>query len=97
VETKDIVRCEASDNYTLFFLQNGEKLLVCKTLKDFSEILTSYGFIRTHQSHLVNNHFVKSYLNEDGGTLLMKDKTKIPISRQNRQLVKQALVDGTKK
>jgi two-component system, LytTR family, response regulator len=37
---------------------------------------------------------VKSYLNEDGGTLLMKDKTKIPISRQNRQLVKQALVDN---
>jgi two-component system LytT family response regulator len=91
VRVSDIVRCEASNNYTLFYLQSGEKILVCKTLKEFAELLRPYNFIRTHQSHLVNLYFVKSFLKEDGGSLFLNDRTKIPISRQNRDLVKDAL------
>lgn len=91
VRVDEIIRCEASDNYTIFFLTNNEKVMVCKTLKEFADLLTPHDFIRTHQSHLVNLHFVKSYLREDGGALLLKDLTRIPISRQNRDLVKAAL------
>ena len=91
VRVDNIIRCEASNNYTLFYLQNGEKVLVCKTLKEFAELLTPHNFIRTHQSHLVNLHFVKSFLREDGGTLFLNDQTKVPISRQNRDMVKEKL------
>ena len=34
---------------------------------------------------------IKSFLKEDGGTLLLTDQTKIPISRQNREMVKARL------
>lgn len=91
VRVDEIVRCEASNNYTNFFLANGEKTLVCKTLKEFAELLQPYDFIRTHQSHLVNLQFVKSYLKEDGGTLLLRDGARIPISRQHREPVRDAL------
>ncbi len=91
VKVSDVIRCEASNNYTLFYLQNKEQVLVCKTLKEFADLLKSHQFIRTHQSHLVNQAFVKSYLKEDGGTLLLNDQTKIPISRQNRDMVKEML------
>ena len=94
VRVSDIVRCEASNNYTLFYLQSGEKVLVCKTLKEFAELLKPHSFIRTHQSHLINLYFVKSFLKEDGGTLYLYDQTKIPISRQNRDSVKIALGKG---
>jgi two-component system LytT family response regulator len=91
VKITEIIRCEASNNYTNFYLQNGERVLVCKTLKDFADLLKPHQFIRTHQSHLVNQAFIKSYLKEDGGTLLLNDQTKIPISRQNREMVKESL------
>jgi len=91
VKVDDIVRCEASDNYTTFYLQNNEKVLVCKTLKEYAELLKPHHFIRTHQSHLVNIHFVKSLLKEDGGVLLLINLTKIPISRQNKENVKAML------
>jgi len=91
VRVDDIMHCEASNNYTLFYLQNTERILVCKTLKEFAELLTPHHFIRTHQSHLVNLYFVKSLLKEDGGTLLLTDQTKVPISRQNRDMVKARL------
>ncbi len=91
VKLEEIIRCEASDNYTLFFLQNGENILVSKTLKEYDDLLRTHNFQRVHQSHLVNMQFVKSLLKEDGGTLLLSDKTKIPISRQNLDAVKKAL------
>jgi two-component system LytT family response regulator len=91
VKITDIIRCEASNNYTNFYLQNGERVLVCKTLKDFADLLKPHQFIRTHQSHLVNQAFIKSYLKEDGGTLLLNDQAKIPISRQSREMVKETL------
>ncbi len=91
VKIADILRCESSNNYTQFYLYNGERVLVCKTLKEVSEILQPHRFIRTHQSHLVNIEGVKSYLREDGGSLLLTDGTKVPISRQNREMVKETL------
>lgn len=91
VKVNEIVRCEAANNYTNFILQNGDEVLVCKTLKEFTELLKPYQFHRPHQSHLVNFHFVKSLLKEDGGTLLLQDQSKIPISRQNLESIKKAL------
>jgi two-component system LytT family response regulator len=90
IKIDEVIRCEASDNYTTFFT-TGEQILVCKTLKEFAELLQPHQFVRTHQSHLININFVKSLLKEDGGALLMKDLTKIPISRQNKDSVKDAL------
>lgn len=94
VKVDEIIRCEASNNYTNFHLSNGERVMVCKTLKEFAGLLSPHHFLRTHQSHLVNIHFVKSYLKEDGGQLLMMDESKVPISRLNRDAVKAALDGG---
>jgi two-component system LytT family response regulator len=91
VKVTDIIRCEASNNYTTFYLNTGENVLVCKTLKEFDDVLKPHHFLRTHQSHLINLQFVKSYLKEDGGALLLNDQTKIPISRQKRETVKEML------
>src|SRR5476651_356117 len=51
IKVDEIVRCEASDNYTSFYIAGGEYILVCKTLKEFAELLQAHGFVRTHQSH----------------------------------------------
>ena len=45
-----IVRLEAEGNYTHFYLDNRKHLLICKTLKDYQELLEGHHFIRTHQS-----------------------------------------------
>ena len=85
------IRCEADNSYTFFFLANGEKILVSKTLKEYADLLTPNGFLRTHQSHLVNPKYVKSWLKEDGGILLLTTGEKIPVSKPNKETVKQTL------
>ena len=83
--------CEADNNYTNFFFSDGDQLLISKSLKEYSDLLKPHGFVRAHQSHLVNPKFVKSWLKEDGGTLLMDSGDKIPVSKPNRELVKEVL------
>ena len=91
VTLSEIIRCEADNTYTYFFLANSEKILVSKSLKEYADLLRPNGFLRTHQSHLVNPKYVKSWLKEDGGVLLLTSGEKIPVSKPNKETVKQAL------
>ncbi|SOD19840.1 LytR/AlgR family response regulator transcription factor [Pedobacter xixiisoli] len=91
IALSEIIRCEADNTYTFFYLTDNEKILVSKSLKEYADLLKPNGFLRTHQSHLVNPAFVKSWLKEDGGVLLLASGDKIPISKPNREIVKQAL------
>ncbi|RZL35081.1 MAG: response regulator transcription factor [Pedobacter sp.] len=91
VALSEIIRCEADNTYTFFVLANGEKILVSKSLKEYADLLKPNGFLRTHQSHLVNPKYVKSWLKEDGGILLLNSGEKIPVSKPNKETVKQAL------
>lgn len=91
VSVDEIVRCVADNTYTLFHLTCGEKILISRSLKEYADLLKPQGFVRAHQSHLVNPKFVKSWLKEDGGALLMNSGDKIPVSKPNREMVKAVL------
>lgn len=90
-DIKDILRCEASGNYTTFFLMNGEKVMVTKTLKEFDALLAPHNFIRTHQSHLANANLIKEFVKTEGGYLLMVDDSNVPVSVRKRAEVIQYL------
>lgn len=91
IRTQDIVRCESSNNYTLFFLANGEKLTASRPIFEYEELLKGYGFIRCHQSHLVNRKYVKSWVKEDGGFLLLENNHQVPVSKNKKEIVTWAL------
>ena len=84
INIKDIVRCEADNNYTNFYLNSGDKILVTKTLKDYDECLSGLDFVRVHQSHLVNIKFVDRYIKGDGGTIVMVDGSQVDVSRRRK-------------
>ena len=91
IEVSSIIRCESDGNYTTFYLKNGEKLLISKTLKEYDELLSPYGFLRVHQSHLINLKEIKSFIKTEGGYIKMKDGSSISISRQRREYVLKTL------
>jgi len=91
VEIKDIIRCEADSNYTSFFFNDNSKMIVTKSLKEYDKILGPIGFIRSHQSHLVNTAYIESFQKSDGGYLLLSDNKMIPVSVRKRSEVMEAL------
>lgn len=80
----DIVRCESTDNYTNFYLTDGTKVLVSKTLKHFDEILSPHGFFRVHQSHLINLSHLQKYHKGEGGYAIMSDSSSVMVSRRKK-------------
>ena len=73
VKISDIIRGEAADNYTVLHLTNGEKHTLSKTLKHYEDLLTDFGFIRTHKSHLLNPTHVVKYKKGKVGQAIMVD------------------------
>jgi len=85
INVNDIIRCEADRNYSSFFLTNKKTILVSTTLKDYDELLASFHFFRVHQSHLVNLNHIERYEKKEGGCLIMKDGSTVPVSVRKKE------------
>ena len=72
-------------------LASGGKILISRPLKEYTELLQARKFIRTHQSHLVNPVFVRSWLKEDGEILLLNTGDRVPVSKHNSESVRASL------
>ncbi len=86
VELENIIRCEADRNYTTFYLNGGNKIVVSKTLKEYEVLLSGYNFLRVQQSHLINLEYVDRYDKAEGGHVVMKDNSQIPLSPTKREV-----------
>lgn len=91
VRPADILRCESDNNYSIFYLVSREKLTVSRPIYEFEELLQPYGFVRCHQSHLINPQYVKSWIKKDGGYLLFDDGSRAPVSRAKKEDVMRVL------
>jgi two-component system LytT family response regulator len=87
----NIVRCESDVNYTNIYLSDGSRIMVSKTLKEFDEMLKDYGFIRVHQSHLVNTEYIKAFVKTDGGHLTLSVGKYVPVSSRKKSYVMEVL------
>ena len=87
ISINDIVRCEADDSYTNFYLLNGKTILAPETLKVYEEMLSPFGFYRSHHSHIINSAHINKF-DKEKGVLEMSDKSIVPVSvRKKDQLI----------
>jgi DNA-binding LytR/AlgR family response regulator len=54
VLSSEILFIRGQGNYSNFFLKDGRKILSCRTLKYFANLLVQDGFIRPSKSALIN-------------------------------------------
>lgn len=79
----DLIYCEADNNYTHFYLSNGEKVVASKTLKSFETQLLDNGFFRVHQSYLVNMAWADQF-DKKNNSLLLENGVQIPVAQRRR-------------
>lgn len=85
VKLNQIIHCQADDNYTSIYLTNEKRIIVSKTIKEYDNMLSDFGFFRIHQSHLVNLDFIAKFNKNDGGYVVLENGKKLPVSRRNKQ------------
>lgn len=81
LDTDQIVFLKAENTYTEIHLSDHSKLVVSRSLKNFEETLQDHKqFFRCHKSYIVNQDYLLDYVKSDGGYLILKPNTEIPIS-----------------
>ncbi|MEZ0483702.1 LytR/AlgR family response regulator transcription factor [Fibrella aquatica] len=86
VSVDEIVRLEGSGNYTNFYLKDGTKMLVSRTLKEYETLLDGQAFVRVHKSCIVNLSFVRKFFVKKEGELELSDGQQVKISRRRAQM-----------
>jgi two-component system LytT family response regulator len=81
ISLPEIIRCEASGNYTTFYLTDKKSIMVTYPIREYEEILVTYGFFRSHNSHLVNLQQVERVEKKDN-VMIMRDGSRAMISER---------------
>ncbi len=80
----EIIRCESDQSYTIFYTEK-EKVIISKTMGYYEDLLSPFGFIRIHKSHMINLTHVHQVLKSDGGSVLMSDGAEVGISQRKKE------------
>lgn len=81
----EILYCQADSNYSTFTLNDGRRITVSRTLREFEELLKQAGFFRVHKSYLVNLSRIIRLEKSEGGTLVMNNGDKIPVGASRKE------------
>ena len=85
-DPSDIVYCHANGNYTQFFLADGKKVMISKTLKEAEGALDPDIFLRIHKSYIINLQYIKRFHTRDH-LLILRDGTELPVSQRRKAQV----------
>lgn len=83
VELSQLIFLEALENYTLFHLCDGTKVISSLTLKRHQENLSNNKFLRVNRSMLINSQFIVNIiLKKDTHFIRLRDGKEIRVSRR---------------
>jgi two-component system, LytTR family, response regulator len=85
VAKEELMYVTAEKNYTIFHVQNGQDLVVSKTMKDFEELLENAGFFRIHHATMVNFTHIREYIKGEGDSIIMNNGTELEVARRRKQ------------
>ncbi|MET4141186.1 LytTR family DNA-binding domain-containing protein [Pedobacter sp. UYP1] len=83
IQIADILALEADNSYTRFRLQNGACILVSQPIKEYDNQLTPLGFMRVHQSYLINLQFIRTFKKKNN-FLMLEGDLEIPVSQHKK-------------
>lgn len=82
VRINDIIYCMSDGAYTHVVLAD-QKIVVSKLIKEYTELLRDHGFIRIHQSYLINLNKMVKY-NKEGYVHLESDVS-LPVAARRKE------------
>jgi len=92
VQIKDIIYIQSDSNYSSFYLENGKKIVVSKTLKFYEERLKGLRFFRIHQRYLINLDHIQT-VDRKEDQVVLSGIISLPISQSRKKMLFSYLSD----
>lgn len=88
VDFDDVVRIQSANKFSVVSTRDKKQYIVSKPLSRFEEVLEGKGFLRVHDSHLINLSHLKKYIREGKtGEIILSDDSKVPVSSRRKDAV----------
>lgn len=91
IKVSDIIFCKSDASYTIFHIVGGKKIMVSRLLKEYEELFDGLGFLRTHNSYLINTQRILRFDKSDGGQLIMEEDHAVQVSTRKKEQVLEIL------
>jgi len=88
------IRYIASDNSYSTIYTVDDAVVVCRGIGDFDKKLSQNGFLRVHNSYLVNSTFINFFSGLDGGAVFLDDGKSLPVAKRRMKKLKEFLVSS---
>lgn len=83
LDAEEIEYVESDGNYSTIVMENAQKIVLTKKLKEMIEILPENQFFRIHNSYIINLKKLKEFIKSEG-YVVMSSGFKIPVARQRK-------------
>lgn len=83
LNAEEILFVESDGNYCTIIMENSQKIVITKKLKEMNGILPEDQFFRIHNSYIINLKKIKEYIKSEG-YVIMESNHRIPVARQRK-------------
>lgn len=90
IEVKNITYLKSDGNYTFIYTRNNRRLIVCKLIREYEEMLPKNQFYRVHKSYIVNVKNI-NHVNNSKNVITLKSGKIIPIARRRKVFLKEVI------
>lgn len=87
INLNDILFLKADGSYTHFHLIDNQKITLSKKLSEYIKLEKLGSFLRIHRSHIINCNRISKVVKNDGGYVIMEDKTELSISADKKTIL----------
>lgn len=91
IDINEIIHLDSDGRYSTIYISDEKKIVVAKTLGYYEDVLSDQGFVRIHNSHIINLNHVKKMLHKDGGQIRMSNGSNLTISRNKKDIFQQEM------
>ncbi len=83
MDAEEILFVESDGNYCTIIMENSQKIVITKKLKEMNSILPENQFFRIHNSYIINLKKIKEFIKSEG-YVIMESNHRIPVARQRK-------------
>jgi two-component system LytT family response regulator len=87
LDAEQIIRIQSANKYSIVFTTDKNQHIVSRALNRFEALLTNKGFLRIHDSHLININYISEFIKGKTGEIKMSDNTIVPVASTKRSLL----------
>ncbi len=82
IEIPKIVKLEANQKYTVFYLSDGTQEVASKNIKEYEEIMDSAAFVRLHRSCIIHLSYLEKYIPGAEPVACMNNGERVVVARR---------------